>query len=304
MILLCGIPTEGPIARVRDELAALHAPVIMFNQRQFDEMDLAFTVESTGVRGQLRIADHKYRLEDITAVYTRLMDDQLLPELADQHADSPARRHCRSLTENLTRWYEIAPVRLVNPSASMASNASKPYQSQIIRHHGFHIPDTLITSDPRDAIEFLTQHRRVIYKSISGIRSIVQLLEHPPRRLNAIRWCPVQFQEYVPGTNIRVHTVGAEVFATEITTDSTDYRYPDQDKDDPQLRAITLPEDIAAQCVALSRALALPVAGIDLKRTTDGRTYCFEVNPSPAFTYFENHTGQRIGRAIAQYLMA
>lgn len=31
----------------------------------------------------------------------------------------------------------------------------------------------------------------------------------------------------------------------------------------------------------------------------DGGVYCFEVNRSPAFTYFESHTGQPIARAIA-----
>ena len=30
--------------------------------------------------------------------------------------------------------------------------------------------------------------------------------------------------------------------------------------------------------------------------------YCFEVNPSPAFSYDEAHTGQPIAQAIARYL--
>ena len=30
----------------------------------------------------------------------------------------------------------------------MASNGSKPYQTQLIRAHGFAVPETLITNDP------------------------------------------------------------------------------------------------------------------------------------------------------------
>jgi hypothetical protein len=29
---------------------------------------------------------------------------------------------------------------------------------------------------------------------------------------------------------------------------------------------------------------------------------CFEVNPSPGFSYYEGHTGQPISAAIARYL--
>jgi glutathione synthase/RimK-type ligase-like ATP-grasp enzyme len=50
--------------------------------------------------------------------------------------------------------------------------------------------------------------------------------------------------------------------------------------------------------------MRLPVAGIDLRRTPEGEWYCFEVNPSPAFTYYESRTGQPIGRAIAKLLAA
>ena len=68
------------------------------------------------------------------------------------------------------------------------------------------------------------------------------------------------------------------------------------------MAAVTLPDDVAAKCLALSQRLALPFCGIDLKRTADGRYYCFEVNPSPAYSYYEAQTRQPIARALACYL--
>jgi glutathione synthase/RimK-type ligase-like ATP-grasp enzyme len=59
---------------------------------------------------------------------------------------------------------------------------------------------------------------------------------------------------------------------------------------------------LAERCVALSEALELPFAGIDLKITPEGEPFCFEVNPSPAFSYYESHTGQPIARAVARFL--
>jgi hypothetical protein len=46
----------------------------------------------------------------------------------------------------------------------------------------------------------------------------------------------------------------------------------------------------------------LAIAGIDLKVTRDNRVYCFEVNPSPAYSYYESNTGQPISSAVADYL--
>jgi hypothetical protein len=50
--------------------------------------------------------------------------------------------------ETLTRWMEIAPAKVINRCAPMATNSSKPNQTQLVRKAGFLIPETLITNDP------------------------------------------------------------------------------------------------------------------------------------------------------------
>jgi glutathione synthase/RimK-type ligase-like ATP-grasp enzyme len=106
----------------------------------------------------------------------------------------------------------------------------------------------------------------------------------------------------VEGTNVRVHTVGTQIFATVIHTSATDYRYAARQGSEVELQKFTLPDALAQRCLGLSRALGLAFAGIDLKLTPRGEVYCFEVNPSPAFSYYEAHTGQPIARAVAHYL--
>jgi glutathione synthase/RimK-type ligase-like ATP-grasp enzyme len=68
------------------------------------------------------------------------------------------------------------------------------------------------------------------------------------------------------------------------------------------LQAYELSEDLANSCRYLCCELALALAGIDLRISPDGSVYCFEVNPSPAFSYYEAHTGQPIAAALAAYL--
>jgi len=188
----------------------------------------------------------------------------------------------------------------------MGSNFSKPFQAQLIRRFGFEVPETLITNDPELVRAFRARHQKIIYKSISGVRSIVQTFnDEDMARLDNIRWCPTQFQAFVEGTNVRVHTVGQKVFATAISTNATDYRYAQrQIGDHAELREVELSDELAEMCVKLSEGLGLAFAGIDLKITPDKRVYCFEVNPSPAFSYYQANTGQPIARAVAEYLTA
>jgi glutathione synthase/RimK-type ligase-like ATP-grasp enzyme len=217
---------------------------------------------------------------------------------------SPEYRHCSALHAVLIRWCEIASARVVNRTAPMGSNSSKPYQAQLIRHYGFEVPETLVTNDPDRVVDFRGRHERIIYKSISGVRSIVQTFDDKDvARLPSLRWCPAQFQEYVAGLEVRVHVVGTRTFATRIASAATDYRYATMQVDAAaELSATDIDPDVAQRCVRLAEGLGLVFAGIDLKFAPDGRVFCFEVNPCPGYSYFESHTGQPIARAVAEYL--
>jgi len=305
MILLCGIPSESPLALVREALDECGTPYVMLNQRQFPIMRMSLDISDGRAGGKLQLNGDSYQLEDFTGVFSRMMDYRFLPEVKDSADNAPERQLSRNLFDTLTRWAEVTPARVVNRIAPMGSNFSKPFQAQLISRYGFEVPETLITNDPELVRAFRAKHGRVIYKSISGVRSIVQTLtdEDMDERLDNIRWCPTQFQAFVEGTNVRVHTVGDKVFATAISTEATDYRYAQrQSGDHAELREVDLSDELAEMCVKLAEGLGLAFAGIDLKVTPENRVYCFEVNPSPAFSYYESNTGQPISKAVAQYL--
>lgn len=306
MIVLVGIASESPMELVADALRDLDAPFVFVHQRRWREWNLSLEVSGGAVHGALRCGSMALDLDDVRAVYTRQMDDQALPDVQVLPADHPDRALCRSLHEGLGEWTSLTSARVVNRPSAQASNGSKPYQAQIIREHGFAIPETVITNDPDVVRAFRAEHGRIIFKSASGVRSIVrELTDDDDARLDAIRWCPVQFQAYVPGVDVRVHAIGGSVFATRIDSDATDYRYAvDQTGTGAELVADELDGDIAARCLALTAALGLELSGIDLRLSPDGRAYCFEVNPSPGFSYYEDHTGQPIAMAIAEHLRA
>jgi len=305
MIFLCGIPTEPSLELVIERLREMGAPHVVFHQRRFADARMELEVGDGEVRGVLCLDGNRHRLEDFVAIYTRLMDWQLLPEIEHEPPDSPVRLQCQNLHAALTQWHELAPGRVLSRSAEIGVVYSKPMQAQLIRRHGFSIPETLVTNDPDEVRRFRQRHGRVIYKSASYVRSVVNLLdEGDPSGLEAVRACPVLFQQYVEGMNLRVHTVGKRAFATSIEASAVDYRYAYLTGEEEKIEESAIGEGFANRCIGLAAALGLDFAGIDFKLTDGGEAYCLEVNPAPAFSYYELHSGQPIARAVAEYLVS
>lgn len=300
LALLWGLSGESPLEAVQRELASIGTPVLFINQREVLDTEIYLRVDES-VTGEVRVRDQRADLSEVSAAYVRPYSSHLIPAVARKRPESAARRHALSVESAMWAWAEIAPTLVINRPGASDSNGSKPYQAELIRAVGFRMPKTLLTTDPDAARGFWEKHGEVVYKSVSGNRSIVSRLrpEHA-RRLADVRHCPTQFQEYVRGIDVRVHVVGEEVFACEVLSDADDYRYPGERV--VELRSCVLPEDVEEKCVLVSKALCLHVTGIDLRRTPEGEWFCFEANPSPAFTYYETRAGLLIGRAIARLL--
>ncbi len=307
LILLWGITEESPLAAVHSELTSLGIPTVFIDQRDILDTEIELSVGNVldlPVQGQIRTWYQKIDLSEITAAYLRPYDSRRLPQIVQAGANSPAWQHAIAVDDTLMSWSEMTPAFVVNRPSAMAANGSKPYQLEQIRSLGFKVPETLVTTDPEAVRSFWELHGDIIYKSISGIRSKVSRVgvEHL-ERLDNVSWCPTQFQQYIPGRDYRVHVVGTEIFASEVISQADDYRYAAENDESTEIRACHLPEEVEQQCRVLAKAINLPLCGIDLRRTPGGDWYCFEVNPSPGFTYYQQFTGQPISTAIANLLV-
>lgn len=306
MILLCGIPTEPPLRYVIEAAEHDGLDFALFNQRDSPYTELAVGIADGQITGSIRLREDVFALEEFTGTYLRLMQWQQLPENQPSRSggtDPQQFERSRLLHECLIDWTELTAGRVLNRMSATASNASKPFQALHIAAAGFPTIPTLITNEPEEVRSFLAAHGRVIFKSISSVRSIVcELTGERLRQLERIRVLPTQFQSFIDGINIRVHVVGDDVFPTEIKTDAVDYRYAGRDQLSVEMSVIQLPPEIEEKCIQLSKRLDLPLCGIDLKLARSGDYYCFEVNPSPAYSYYQDHTGQPIAQAIAHWL--
>jgi hypothetical protein len=286
VILLCGMPSERPVALAVAAAREAGAPHLVLDQRRLDDWSLRVELDGDLLSGALSGPEGSWDIAEFSGVYVRMVEDRT-----------------GGLYHALLEWLEVADCRVANRLGPSASNMSKPYQSQHVLACGLRVPPTTVTNDPDEVRRFAAEHERVIFKSVSSTRSIVRELSGARvRDLDRVRHLPTQFQALVPGVDVRVHVAGTAIHATEVASEAIDYRYASREAKEVRMQSEVLPAEVSTACLRLSEALELPFCGIDLRRTPDGHWYCFEANPSPAYSYYEELTGQPIGRALIDYL--
>ena len=305
MILLWGDFADRPLNSVMGSLKEnTSADLVVVDQKRSSEIEIEMKV-SDGISGYIQIGDRYYSLADITSAYLRPYGGSGPDDgTSDASTGHDLCRHGLELEQVLTSWVDMTPALVINRFAAMASNGSKPYQASIIKKYGFKTPATIISNTPDEVRDFCRRQGQVIYKSISGVRSIVaRLTREKMKHIDDIIWAPTQFQQYVRGTDIRVHVIGGKTICSEIISDADDYRYAARTGNDLKISACDIPAEQKIKCIELVKDLGLAVGGVDLRLTPDGEWYCFEVNPSPGFTYYQSHTGQDIAAEIADLLV-
>lgn len=265
-VLLWGSPRDLPLAAVCTALSRLGTPMFFVDQTRVLDTELSFASDEH-CSGWLRVGAQRCELSGVRAAYIR-PDAVRLDSVARAGPGSALWRHAADIDDALASWLELTPALVLKCLSAMASNGSKPYQALLIRQAGFQGPDTLLTTDPGALREFQARHPRLIYKSQSGIRSIVARLDASDEaRLARLATCPTQFQQYIPGRDYRVHVIGEEVYGHVITSDADDYRYAGASEVTMQPWPVPVP--LAERLRGLAAALGLALAGIDLRRSSD-----------------------------------
>jgi hypothetical protein len=286
MIVLFGTSDDPILSALTDVLSRIGAPHRLLDQRSLT----AVLRPSDGV-GPTTVDGAA-----ITAVVLRPVSVADIVAAEGWDPTGPEAVEASAFTARFLAHCETEPWLVVNRLSSQSSNLSKPWQLERIRPF-FDIPRTLVTTDPERAAAFVLACGRGIVKSVSAVRSVVHEVV-AGRPMDDVAHCPTLFQERIDGTDVRVHVIGDTSHATAMDSSADDYRY-----DPATARAVfDLPDDVARRCTALSRVLGLALSGIDLRLTPEGRWVCFEVNPSPAFTYFEPWPHSPITDAVAGLL--
>lgn len=183
---------------------------------------------------------------------------------------------------------------------------------------GLEIPPTVITNDPKAALEFSTQVKGNVVTKMQGHFAIYRegeenvvftnkLKPEDLQNLDGLRYAPMIFQEAVPkALELRVTVVGKRVFAAAIDSQKSDRAQTDWRRDGLQLIEDwvphQLPPELEQKLLKLADFFGLNYAAADFILTPDGRYVFLEVNACGEWFWLEQVCKLGIAPAIAEVL--
>jgi glutathione synthase/RimK-type ligase-like ATP-grasp enzyme len=262
--------------------------------------DWWFEMCEEGRSGAIVMGDRSLSLSEVDAAFVRLNPE---PAVSDAIGlDDDVRPVYLLERRHGLHWFlERAHFTVVNRPSAGRSNLSKPYQMSLLDEMGLRVPPWIVTNNAKAARGFLDSWPDgAVYKACSGLRSHVRQADESLLGRLAEGSSPVVVQRYIRGVDVRVHTVGARAFATEIRSESVDYRF---DEETTRYAETDAPKELIDRCVAAAVSEGLALAGFDFRRDPDGGWWCLEMNPVPTFLPYEAMTGHPIGDAILDVLL-
>lgn len=265
-------------------------------------------------RSMLYWHGHRIRPEDVHSTwYRRPVLPEPLPETIPTDARSLASNEAEFTLRGLLS--ELECLWISDPQA-IDRASSKMYQLNNARILGLEIPDTLITTNPEEARDFITHRKEVIAKPLSKIRISAEngirrtifthiVREDDLERIDQVALSPTLFQERIPKrADIRVTIVGSKVFPTELIVPDpeTNVDWRIHPLRDIVHRVHQIPDDLSHTLLLLTKRLGLNFAAIDLIATLDGRYIFLELNANGQWAWIEILTGQEISLSLAELL--
>lgn len=169
---------------------------------------------------------------------------------------------------------------------------NKPYQLSVAQQCGLTLPETLITTNPQKAREFVHFHKDVIYKTFGPndihIHETRKFKTSDFEALDQIRFSPLTLQTYIPlGMDIRATVIKNEIFCAEIITKKSHSETDWRNDMDYTARPHILPDEIGKKLLILVNRLGLDSGSADFRISPDGVYYFLEINCSGQFLFLD-----------------
>jgi glutathione synthase/RimK-type ligase-like ATP-grasp enzyme len=282
--------------------------------------DVATNIDATFSQGhfELHIRDSGRTLfsDELLSVWYRRPEEIRAPHGSESE---PGDFIVQQWTAFLRGFYmaTLDTARWVSPLPALHRSRYKLAQLKLARELGFTTPETLSTNVPDEAVAFADRHQEICVKSLD--EPLFRLngtlhpwlttrvsAEHVRQHMEAVRHCPVLFQQYIAkACDIRVTCVGPQVFAFAIYSQSreesaNDFRgvAPDQLRHEVH----NLPKKLEARLLEYMRREGLLFSAFDLVLTPDGEYVFIENNPNGQWLWLEHATGIRISEALLRLL--
>ena len=309
MILILSNDDDVHAREVMKHIAERDQPATLLDLADFPkDADLIFEAGHSNARRTMQYRGKTIDLSTVRSVWWRRPQPYgMHPDVTDPVLDNFAIREVDEAIQGL--WLSL-DAQWINVPSRDQDASRKAWQLDVARAAGLTMPRTLITTDPEAARAFVAQEGvdRTIYKPFQGSedawRETRLLKAQELDKIDAVKYAPVIFQEYIEATcDLRVTVVGDQIFAAAIDSQKTEYRVDFRMDMNVEIKPTTLAPETEAGIRKLMKALDLTYGAIDFRRRPNGEEVFLEINPAGQWLFVEDQTGQPISRAVADCLI-
>ncbi|NMF61931.1 MvdD family ATP-grasp ribosomal peptide maturase [Brasilonema octagenarum] len=262
--------------------------------------------------------EQKLDLSELSAVwYRRIAIGSRIPGKMDAQLRQASLQESRVTIQGMIasiKGFQLDPLQNVR----LAEN--KQLQLQVARELGLDTPRTLTTNNPETVKQFALEcEQGMIAKMLSsfaiydekGEEQVVftnLVKDEDLENLQALRFCPMTFQEKLPkALELRTTIVGQHIFTAAIDSQRNQKAQYDWRRQGLALinawESYNLPADVQKKLLELMSYFGLNYGAIDIILTPDGRHVFLEINPVGEFFWLEGSPGLPISQAIAEVLL-
>jgi glutathione synthase/RimK-type ligase-like ATP-grasp enzyme len=312
MILVVSSPTDGHASAILETLEAAGAEAMLLDLSAFPrelQLSMEFERDAGFARYELTHNGVARDLSECGVVWWRRPQSFVIHEAVGSAVD-----RAFAFTEGQAAfsglWLCLDTFWINHPTRDEEASR-KVYQLQMAQAVGLPVPRTCVTNDPATAKQFIESVgvNSTVYKAFAGTeeawRETRVLRPGEVEQLDAVKYAPVIFQEYIPpGVDLRITAVNGEMFPAAIHVRDTSYPADFRmSMDEARIEAMQLPTAVTDKLRLLMQRLGLVYGAIDMRLSDTGEYVFFEVNPAGQWLFVENATGQPIARALATLMV-
>ncbi|WP_371479936.1 ATP-grasp ribosomal peptide maturase [Kitasatospora sp. NBC_00315] len=291
-------------------LAERRVPVVRVDPGAdlYDGASLTARYGRSSRRGTLRTSSREIDLSNIRSVWMRRPSPYEAPPGITGHDAKFAGAQAFWGTGGVLA--SLTEAQYVNHPWRVRNAEYKPAQLTAAQLSGFLVPDTVITTDPREAREFCAdQPTGAVYKPLwdsryrdpAGAARQVWVREVGPQDItDAVAACPHLFQAKVPKAfDVRLTVVGERQFAARIDGPELDWR---RRQDLLAYEPVAVPASVTAAVTSYLTTLDLVFGAFDFAVTESGEWYFLECNPNGQWAWLPPVLSGPIALALADRL--
>lgn len=302
MILVLGTAEDRHAAVIYNKIVARGTRVAYFDTRLYPK-DMTITFDGAlPMSGTIRYRDGQSAIDlsTVNCIYCRQWDD-LVSGMATGIQDEVELRETEASLGSLFRGLECS---WVNPISSLNNSRYRIHQLQKIRSQGIRVPEIIVSNDFRRVQAFFSMtEEKLLYRPSGWADSNWNLgqIDDIGRLISDLPGTPVEYQENIPGDQVRAFVIGDSVFAGVVETVESDFTGT---MGGDYVRPVELPQEAKRTCIRAAATLDLIFCSVDLRITPEGEFAVIDVDANPMFMHFEQTTRLPISDRLVELLIA